>query len=212
MDLEKLRADYGKLTLSEASAGDDPLALLAAWLEEAVRAEALEPNAMVLATVDAHGAPSSRIVLLRGLGAGGLTFFTNYESRKGSEMAGQARVAALFFWPALERQVRVEGSVDRAPRAVSDAYFASRPHASRIAAMASPQSQPLEDRDVLEARVAELSTMYPEGTEVPRPAHWGGYVLTPTRIEFWQGGSHRLHDRIEFARAAAGWSKRRLAP
>lgn len=212
MDLQKLRADYGKLTLSEATAGDDPVRLLQAWLEDAVRAEALEPNAMVLATVDAAGLPSSRVVLLRGLSAEGLSFFTNYESRKGSEIAGHRHVAALFFWPALERQVRVEGTVSRLPTTESDAYFASRPHASRLAALASPQSQPVAERSVLDARYTELAAMYPEGTEVPRPAHWGGYLVTPRRIEFWQGGSHRLHDRIEFTRAPTGWTKARLAP
>lgn len=212
MDLQKLRADYGKLTLSEATAGDDPVRLLQAWLEDAVRAEALEPNAMVLATVDAAGLPSSRVVLLRGLSAEGLSFFTNYESRKGSEIAGHRHVAALFFWPALERQVRVEGTVSRLATTESDAYFASRPHASRLAALASPQSQPVAERSVLDARYTELAAMYPEGTEVPRPAHWGGYLVTPRRIEFWQGGSHRLHDRIEFTRTATGWAKGRLAP
>lgn len=213
MDLQKLRADYGKLTLTEVSAGEDPIALLAAWLQEAVHAEALEPNAMVLATADAEGAPSSRVVLLRGLGAAGLTFFTNYESRKGVEMAGRRSVAGLFFWPLLERQVRVEGEVARLPQADSDAYFQSRPHASRLAALASPQSQPVPSREALDDRFAELLALHPEGTHVPRPSHWGGYLLSPHRIEFWQGGSHRLHDRIEFARAAgAGWSKRRLAP
>lgn len=212
VDLQKLRADYGKLTLSEASAGDDPLRLLEAWLEEAVRAEALEPNAMVVATVDASGLPSSRVVLLRGLSAAGLTFFTNYESRKGSEIAGRRQVAALFFWPLLERQVRVEGEVSRLPAAESDAYFASRPHQSRLAALASPQSRPVEGRAVLDDRYAELTAMYPEGTHVPRPAHWGGYCIEPRRIEFWQGGSHRLHDRIEFTRVSSAWQKSRLAP
>jgi len=212
VDLQTLRADYGKLTLSEASAGLDPLATLAAWIDDAVRAEALEPNAMVLATVDAAGLPSSRVVLLRGLSADGLAFYTNYESRKGSELAGSSHAAALFFWPLLERQVRVEGEVTRLPGATSDAYFASRPHKSRLAAVASPQSRPLPSRDVLEQTFRELETMYPEGTDVPRPKHWGGYVLAPRRIELWQGGASRLHDRIEFLRTSDGWTKRRLAP
>lgn len=212
MDLEKLRVDYGKLSLSEATAGDDPIVLLSTWLEDAVRAAVNEPNAMVLATVDAQGSPSSRIVLLRGLDPSGLAFFTNYESRKGNQIAGRRQVAALFFWPALERQVRIEGDASRLPAEVSDAYFASRPHSSQLAAVASAQSRPIADRDVLEARFAELNVMYPQGTHVPRPVHWGGYRLAPRRIEFWQGGSHRLHDRIEFLRTPDGWAKRRLSP
>lgn len=212
MDLEKIREDYGKRTLSEGTAGKDPVALLGAWIEEAVQANALEPNAMVLATVDAAGLPSSRVVLLRGLGAEGLSFYTNYQSRKGIELAGSRQAAALFFWPLLERQVRVEGTVTRLPAATSDAYFASRPHGSQLAAVASPQSQPVADRNVLDTRYQELLTQHPEGSFVPRPAHWGGYVLAPRRIEFWQGGKNRLHDRIEFLRAADAWQTQRLAP
>ena len=212
VDLEKLRQDYGKLTLDEGTAGNDPIALLAAWLEDAVKADVRDANAMVMATVDAEARPSSRVVLLRGLGAEGLAFYTNYESRKGTELAGSRHAAALFFWAQLERQVRVEGDVSRLPAAASDAYFASRPHASRLAAVASPQSQPIEDRSVLDTRFHELEAMYPEGTVVPRPAHWGGYLLAPRRIEFWQGGKNRLHDRIVFTRATTAWQKQRLAP
>lgn len=212
MDLEKIREDYGQRTLSKGTAGTDPVALLTAWLEEAAQSKALEPNAMVLATVDAAGRPSSRVVLLRGLGADGLAFYTNYQSRKGVELAGSRQAAALFFWPVLERQVRVEGEVSRLPAAVSDAYFASRPHGSQLAAVASPQSQVVADRSVLDAHFQELLVQHPEGTFVPRPAHWGGYVLTPRRIEFWQGGKNRLHDRIQFVRADGAWRTQRLAP
>ncbi len=212
MDLEKLRQDYGKLTLDEATAGSDPIALLAAWLEEAVKSSLHDANAMVLATVDAHARPSSRVVLLRGLSAEGLTFYSNYESRKGSELAGSRHAAVLFYWPQLERQIRVEGDVTRLPAAASDAYFASRPHHSQLAALASPQSQPILDRSVLDTRFHELKVLHPEGTSVPRPPHWGGYLLAPMRIEFWQGGKNRLHDRIAFTLVAGAWQQQRLAP
>ncbi len=209
MNLEKIRAEYGKQALTEEAAGDDPLRLLNTWLQDAVAAEVLEPNAMVLSTADASGAPSSRVVLLRGVQDGALRFFSNYHSRKGRELAGRAQAAALFFWPALERQVRVQGVVSRVSAAESDAYFASRPRESRLGALASPQSAEIS-RAELDARYTELSAQVSD--EVPRPAHWGGYRLTVENIEFWQGGAHRLHDRLAYARHAEGWERTRLAP
>lgn len=209
MNLDQIRAEYGKRSLTEDAAGDEPFALLNTWLEDAVRAEVLEPNAMVLSTADAAGAPSSRVVLLRGVHDRALRFFSNYHSRKGRELAGRAQAAALFFWPALERQVRVQGTVTRIAPAESDAYFASRPRESRIGALVSPQSAEIT-RAELDARYAELSAQFSD--DVPRPEHWGGYHLNAEYIEFWQGGAHRLHDRIAFRKHPQGWQRSRLAP
>lgn len=205
------RKDYGKHSLGEAEAGAEPEQLLLAWLQTAAASEP-EPNAMVLSTVDASGRPSSRIVLLRGLGADGLRFFTNYHSRKGQELAGNANAALLFFWPGLERQVRVEGLVSRLSEADSDAYFASRPHGSQLGALASAQSEVIAGREVLEQRLAELAAVYPEGSAVPRPRHWGGYRLEPRAFEFWQGGASRIHDRLVFTRHGSAWNVVRLSP
>lgn len=202
-----MRTDYGKAILDERDVGDDPIALLERWLHEAELEGEVEPTAMCLATADADARPSARFVLLRGLDAQGLTFFTNYLSRKGGEIGTNRWAAAAFWWPNLERQVRVEGSVSKVSREESDAYFESRPLESRIASAGSPQSQPVASRAALEALVSEV------GPNPKRPEHWGGYRLSPVRIEFWQGRPARLHDRIVFELDVDGaWRSKRLAP
>lgn len=183
------------------------------WLSQAVAAQVLEPNAMTLATVTPEGTPDARIVLLKGIDPHeGFVFYTNYESRKGQELTHLPKACLVFFWPQLERQVRVEGTVAKVPDAMSDAYFASRPLESRIGAWASPQSRAIPDRDVLEQRRQEAEARVSNGT-LPRPAHWGGYGLQPHRIEFWQGRVGRLHDRFVYTRQATDdWMIERLAP
>ncbi|WZO98788.1 pyridoxamine 5'-phosphate oxidase [Isosphaeraceae bacterium EP7] len=206
------RKDYTRHTLDERGVDADPIAQLGVWLEEAVLADVPEPNAMTLATATLDGHPSARIVLLRGLDRRGLTFYTNYDSRKGHELAANPHAAIVFFWPTQERQVRVEGRIDRAPAPESDAYFQSRPLASRLGAWASDQSQIIAGRDALEARYADLEKAHPDG-DVPRPPHWGGYLLAPTAIEFWQGRASRLHDRLRYELDGEGrWSLQRLSP
>lgn len=203
--------DYLQHTLTESDAGDDPCALFARWLADAEAAGLREPSAMTLATVDAAGQPSARMVLLRDFGPAGFTFYSNYHSRKGAELAANPQAALCFWWAELERQVRAEGRVVRLSAAESDAYFAGRARGSQLAATASPQSQPVPDRAWLEARLAEL-TNHLADQSVPRPAHWGGYRLVPAALEFWQGRLHRLHDRLRYQRVAEGWQRERLAP
>ena len=205
-----LRENYTRGGLSEADAGDDPFALFRAWFDAAVSAELPEPNAMTLATVGPDGRPSARVVLLKGLDAG-FTFFTNYDSRKGREIAGNPNVALVFLWHQFERQVRVEGTAERVTPAESDAYFRSRPLGSRLGAWASPQSEVVASREVLEQGHTELLAKYADG-EVPRPPHWGGYRVVPEAVEFWQGRPSRLHDRIRFRRAGSAWVRERMAP
>jgi pyridoxamine 5'-phosphate oxidase len=189
----------------------DPLAQLAHWYEHAVAAGLPEPEAMALATATPDGAPSVRFVLLKGIDARGVEFYTNYESRKGRELAANPRGALAILWKPLQRQVRVEGPVERLSAEESDAYFASRARGSRLGAWASRQSAEIPDREWLEARLAEAEAEYP-GEDVPRPPYWGGYVLRPDAIEFWEGRPNRLHDRELFTRAAGGWTSRRLSP
>lgn len=210
---EHLRIQYGSRPLTEADLTADPLDLFHAWLAAAEAAGTSEPNGMALATVDATGAPHCRIVLLKGLDAAGFRFFTSYESDKGRELAHEPRAALTFWWQRpLARQVRIEGVVARGDMAEADAYFASRPRESQLAASVSPQSRPLPSLTALAKAKAELDAQL-AGSAVPRPAHWGGYVLTPRRIEFWQGRDHRLHDRFCFTVEASGtWSVVRLAP
>jgi pyridoxamine 5'-phosphate oxidase len=189
----------------------DPLAQLRDWYEHAVATGLPEPEAMALATATPDGAPSVRFVLLKGIDDRGVEFYTNYESRKGRELAANPRAALAILWRPLQRQVRVEGAVERLSAEESDAYFSSRARLSRIGAWASRQSTEIPDRAYLESRVAELEARYP-GDDVPRPDYWGGYVLRPQAIEFWEGRPNRLHDREVFTREVDGWSSRRLSP
>lgn len=212
-DPAKLRAEYQRAALDARDVDRDPIRQFACWFDEAVAAQLPEPNAMTLATVGDDGRPAARIVLLKGADARGFVFFTNYDSRKGRELARDPRAALLFFWVELERQVRIEGVTERVSATESDAYFASRPRSSRFGAWASPQSATIESRAVLEERFAQVAARYAdEEAPVPRPPNWGGYRLAPDRLEFWQGRSSRLHDRILYRRAVDGWAIERLAP
>jgi pyridoxamine 5'-phosphate oxidase len=208
-----IRKDYCLAALDEGVVGDDPFSFFGRWFDEAISAQIDEVNAMTLATVDGEGRPHARIVLLKGLDGQGFTFFTNYESAKGHDLDHKPWAALCFYWKELERQVRIEGAVEQVSADESDAYFSSRPKGSRIGAWASPQSSVIADRRILEERVGVFSEHYP-GEEVPRPSFWGGYRVLPLKLEFWQGRSSRLHDRIVFRREGLGdmWERVRLAP
>ena len=213
MNTADLRREYHRATLTETDVDASPVTQFKRWLGEAVKAELSEPTAMTLATVGEDGLPAARIVLLKGIGAEGFLFFTNYGSRKGRELAANPRAALLFHWVELERQVRVEGEVSKASVADSDAYFASRPPLSRIGAWASPQSDPIPDRDWLEREFSAAQERFAANPDsIPRPPHWGGYRLLPTMVEFWQGRDSRLHDRIRYRREDGHWRIERLAP
>ena len=210
--ISDLRRDYASRALSEDQADSDPIRQFAAWFDEAVSGQLLDVNAMTLATVTATGDPAARIVLLKDVDDGGFVFFTNYESDKGHELAATPRACLLFFWVELERQVRITGSVTRVSAAASAEYFHSRPFESQIGAWASAQSTIVPDRAALETRSAELAAQY-AGRVVPLPSFWGGYRVTPERIEFWQGRPSRLHDRLLYVRQADGaWARSRLSP
>lgn len=207
-----IRKDYRLKTLSEADVQANPIAQFGLWWQEAQSAAIEEVNAMTLSTASADGVPAGRIVLLKGYDEKGFVFFTNYESFKGSQLAENPRASLLFFWKELERQVRITGISQQLSVAENDAYYNSRPVGSRIGAWASPQSQIIDNRQWLETRVASLTKEY-EGKDIARPQHWGGYCVKPVSIEFWQGRSSRLHDRIQYTLQPNGlWSIERLAP
>lgn len=212
MSLADLRKSYGQGALEPADLDPDPIRQFQRWLEQALASGMLEPSAMNLATADALGRPSARMVLLKGVGADGFVFYSNYASRKGRELAVNPYAALTFYWDALERQVRVEGRVSRLSREASERYFHSRPRGSQLAAAASAQSEPLESREVLEARLRELEQRYPEGAPIPLPEAWGGYRLAPEALEFWQGRPSRLHDRFRYTREGSAWRLERLSP
>jgi pyridoxamine 5'-phosphate oxidase len=197
--------------LTEADVAPDPVVQFGRWYDDARSAGLVEPSAMTLATATAGGVPSARMVLLRGVDRRGFVFYTNYESRKAAELAANPLAALVFWWGELQRQVRVEGRVERTSREESAAYFRTRPPASRLSAWASPQSRVIPGREVLEERVAEVAADHPDG-DVPLPPFWGGYRLVPEVVELWQGRPNRLHDRLRYTRTAGGWRIERLAP
>jgi pyridoxamine 5'-phosphate oxidase len=212
MNLDDLRREYTQRGLRVEDLAADPFTQFGAWFDEVAQADVREPNAMTLATASADGRPSARMVLLKGVDARGFAFFTNYASRKGGELDANPCAALVFFWVQLERQVRVEGRVERLSAEESDAYFASRPEGSQLGAWASQQSAELPDRGPLEARYEELRAQY-EGHEVPRPPFWGGFRVVPETVEFWQGRVNRLHDRLRYRRQGDGsWVIERLSP
>lgn len=206
-----LREDYDKDTLDIKDLNPNPIVQFEYWFDQAVGANVPEAHAFMVSTVNAAGKPSARIVLLRNADERGFTFFTNYNSRKGHDIDANPHASATFFWQQLQRQVRVEGIIEKVEAADSDAYFASRPRESQIGAIASAQSEPLESREALEQRVADLTQQY-EGQTIPRPEHWGGYRIKPTAIEFWQGRASRLHDRFLYTLEGEKWGITRLNP
>jgi pyridoxamine 5'-phosphate oxidase len=206
------RREYTFDRLDESSLPADPMALFNTWLQQAIESPNPDPTAMTLSTVERSGQPSSRIVLLKKVEDGKLIFYTNYHSRKSRAIRGRSRVAVHFYWPELERQVNVSGLARPIEDADSDHYFSTRPYESNITAWASPQSEEIPDRAYLEKEFQKYRSKYPESRKVPRPAYWGGYAVNPTRIEFWQGGRNRLHDRIEYRKKEERWGFVRLAP
>lgn len=213
IDLKHLREDYSSTPLEIEEAPADPLQLFEQWMQEALHAKLAEPNALTLATATTEGKPSARVVLLKGVNPAGFIFYTNYDSQKGKELEVNPQAAMTFLWLELQRQVRIEGKVEKISAADSAAYFQSRPKGSQIGALASPQSQVIPDRKVLEDKVQALETTYAGVEKLPCPAHWGGFILQPEKIEFWKGRSSRLHDRLVYEKQGdESWAIVRLAP
>ncbi|MFZ6014372.1 MAG: pyridoxamine 5'-phosphate oxidase [Bacteroidota bacterium] len=207
-----IRKEYSKATLDQSTIHPDPVIQFEKWFQEALNAEVIEPNAMHLATVNGQGKPSSRIVLLKGIENRKFVFYTNYQSKKAQEMEFNPACALTFFWPDLERQVRIEGVASRVSPETSDEYFQSRPRNSQVGAWSSPQSSIIKDREILEERVKQIEKKF-EGLEMlPRPYQWGGYAIDPLLIEFWQGRPSRLHDRVQYVMVDGKWNIQRLAP
>ncbi|MEO0731741.1 MAG: pyridoxamine 5'-phosphate oxidase [Bacteroidota bacterium] len=213
MDAGDLRVDYQADELLESNSPDRPFPLFQRWFATAQESNCPEPNAMIIATVTEQGTPAARVVLLKQASEEGFIFYTNYNSRKGQELSATPGIAAVFNWLELQRQVRIEGTVERAPAEVSTEYFQSRPKKSQIGAWVSPQSQEIPDRQYLKDRQREVEAEYAEVEKLPRPEHWGGFIIKPTLLEFWQGRSSRLHDRLVYHKQADGsWQRVRLAP
>ncbi|RXF68875.1 pyridoxamine 5'-phosphate oxidase [Arcticibacter tournemirensis] len=210
--IQNLRQEYRSATLSEKEVAPDPINQFSKWFSEALASSLTEPNAMTLATATADGKPSARIMLLKGFEEKGFVFYTNYLSRKGQEITKNPVAALVFFWQELERQVRIEGILEKIDEKESEKYFHSRPRGSQIGAHASPQSREISGREVLQKNLQQLEEKYKEGVEIPKPPHWGGYIVKPTFVEFWQGGQGRLHDRIAYRLENNNWNIIRLAP
>lgn len=210
--IRDLRIEYTQAVLSEHEVNDNPFIQFESWMEEAIKSSVNEPNAMHLATISSTGRPAGRVVLLRGITQQGFVFFTNYDSKKGQDLATHPVAALTFFWPELERQIRIEGVVEQISAADSDAYFYSRPRGNRLGAWASPQSKVIDNRDELDRLSSVMLAKFPGDAPIPRPAHWGGYRVRPDSMEFWQGRASRLHDRIRYIKSTQGWLTERLAP
>lgn len=211
-DLENVRREYDRDQLDESRLPENPMILFQTWMEDATRSDIPDPTAMTLSTVDETGSPSSRMVLLKKIQENKLVFFTSFTSKKAREIHRNPRVAAHFFWSPLERQVKISGMVSMLEEADSDRYFSSRPFESKLSAWASSQSEVVPDREYLEKRYRHYLKKFEGRSQVPRPPKWGGYAIVPRRMEFWQGGRHRLHDRIEYTFMDGAWNKVRLAP
>lgn len=210
--IAEIRKEYSRATLDQTEVNKNPIVQFQKWFDEALKSQALEPNAMTLSTITETGKPSARIVLLKGVENNTFLFYTNYQSQKGKELDANPASALTFFWPELERQVRIEGVCTRVDEATSDTYFKSRPRGSQLGAWASPQSSLIKNRELLETRVKELEKRFEGKETLPKPKQWGGYAVEPLEIEFWQGRPSRLHDRIVYYKTDDVWKIHRLAP